>query len=157
MFLSFFWHWKLIVLACFLALSGCSEPPTPEEAKVGAKRALDFCKVTFAEKNMSAGYKMLASNTRKDISPQIFEEIMKQLHPDGYPSQFKALEYQKIPEKNMMDIFLIGNHGDKKFHYRVTLKGTAEKGFWVNEVYRSADSIVSFGDRHKIVPPIESQ
>ena len=146
-------NWFL--LAMFLCFSqACSEPPTPEEAFQAGRCALEFCQITFSQKKMTAGYALLSPNTKRDISQADFEEIMKQLHPDGFPTKFKAVEYEKLEGKSMMDIYLIAERGNKKFYYRVTLKGTPDTGYSVNEVYRSIDVIPSFGSRHKIQPPL---
>ena len=100
-----FWRLSLLVLA----LAGCVGSVRHDET-LAAKRALEFVRVAFIDKNLDRAYEMLAAGGKRHVPLDKFKQSMAAMHPRGYPSKVTAVEYEPMAGEKAIYIFLRGQN-----------------------------------------------
>lgn len=128
----------LLFLFLFLVLfsSGCIRVLHHDEQKA-AIEAEKFAEVAFVQQDFKQAYNTISDELKKYISLDEFTSTIEKMHPDGYPLNVSAVEYEPVPGQQAMNIFLCGQdeQGDY-YYYRFVMQGTADKGYEVNGCFR---------------------
>jgi len=123
-----------LVLALVATLLACAETIQHDE-NLAAKRALEFARVIFREKNLDKGYALLSDNAKRHIPLDKFKQTITAMHPRGYPDRVTAVEYEPMAGEKAIYIFLSGRDADDiSFNYRVTMEGTAATDYRVLKI-----------------------
>ena len=128
----------LFVLLFFILQVGCQVQSFYHEPDIAATSAIYFAETAFIKREMKESYHLLSDDARKYITFQKYQTIVYELHPNGYPSTLKKLEYEPVPGQKAMNIFLLGENEKEKFYYRLALQGTAKDGYRVCGLYRGS-------------------
>jgi hypothetical protein len=95
----------LLALAC-IPLPSCINILVHDEKAAGAA-ATRFAQAAFVKKD-NAAYELAAREFRDKVSRQQFAEIIAKIHPQGFPTEVVATEFEPIPSKRGMVIYLHG-------------------------------------------------
>jgi len=130
--------WRLggysLILALIATIAGCAESVKHDEA-LAAKRALEFARVVFLDKDLDKGYTLLSDNGKRHIPLDKFKQTITAMHPRGYPDRVTAIEYEPMAGEKAIYIFLTGrNADDQSFNYRVTMEGTADTDYKILKI-----------------------
>ena len=123
-----------LMLALTATLMACAETVKHDEG-LAAKRALEFARVVFFEKDLDKGYTLLSENAKRHIPLDKFKQTIKAMHPNGYPDRVTAIEYEPMAGEKAIYIYLTGrNADDQSFNYRITMEGTAAADYKVLKI-----------------------
>ena len=141
----------LAITATFLA---CAEKVKHNEG-LAAKRALEFARVVFFEKDLDKGYSLLSDNAKLHIPLNKFKQTITAMHPNGYPDRVTAIEYEPMADEKAIYIYLTGrNAADQSFNYRVTLEGTAATDYKVLTIDQGGGFPTLSNQKRPFKPPI---
>jgi hypothetical protein len=125
--------------AIVLLVIGC-KPKTKvgrDERNMAFDGALDFAEVAFFQQNYRKAYLLVSEDCEKTFEE--FSSSIDKLHPRGFPTAVRAMEYEPIPGQGKFDIFLNGrNYAGEEFYYRLVMQGTCETNYKVFFLERSA-------------------
>ena len=125
---------------CFLGLAlvvlafvGCVGSVRHDEA-LAAKRALEFVRAAFIDKNLDKAYEMLSDGGKRHVPLDKFKQSIAAMHPRGYPTKVTAIEYEPMAGEKAIYIFMKGQNSEDQFGYRITLEGSADTDYRVLRV-----------------------
>lgn len=140
----------------FAFLVGCSTRIINHDENSAGKSAIEFAKKTFIAQDFQSGYQLLSENGKRFIEPTRFEQAVRQIHPTSFPTIVTAKEYEPIPGKKLINIFLEGDSISEKFYYRIALEGTSETGYHVEGFYRGKTPYPPSNFRQNLKIPLTS-
>ena len=103
---------------------------------MAANSAVEFARAAFVEKDDGKAFKLLWDGGRQPVSREWLAESVRKMHPNGYPTEVKAIEYEPVPGQPAMSIYLRGTNGSEEFLYRLLLQGTSDTGYKVSDFFR---------------------
>lgn len=133
----------LIFAAALLPGCGCNVPfvPTlkfsnqdPDQAAVGA---IVFAKEAFIDLDQPKAYALLSDEARQHVSFEQYLNVIARMHPQGFPKEVVATGHQPIPNADAVLIWMEGEGGGERFHYRLTMRGKSPAGYKVAEMFRT--------------------
>ena len=101
---------------------------------LAAKRALEFTRVAFIDKNFDKAYELLSAGGKRHVPLDKFKQSIAAMHPRGYPTKLTAIEYEPMAGENAIYIFMKGQNSEDQFGYRITLQGSADTDYRVLKV-----------------------
>jgi hypothetical protein len=110
-------------LAPFVLLASCAGSVKHDET-LAAKRAIEFARLAFVQKNIDKGYELLSDGGKRHLSHDKFKETVTRMHPRSFPTKVTATEFQPMPGEKAIWIYLAGQNADEQFQYRLTMEGT---------------------------------
>jgi len=116
-----------------LAFVGCAGSVRHDEA-LAAKRALEFTRVAFIDKNLDRAYELLSDGGKRHVPLDKFKQSIAAMHPRGYPTKVTAIEYEPMAGEKAIYIFMKGQNSEDQFGYRITLEGSADTDYRVLKV-----------------------
>ena len=122
-----------LTLAFALTFTACAQTVKHDET-LAAKRALEFARVVFLEKDLDKGYTLLSDGGKRHIPLDKFKQTIAAMHPRGYPDRVTAIEYEPMAGEKAIYIYLTGQNGEEQFNYRVTMEGTADSDYKVLKI-----------------------
>ncbi|MGH7872426.1 MAG: hypothetical protein ACREQO_09425, partial [Candidatus Binatia bacterium] len=131
----FFMHRQIFLRLSLLVLAfaGCVDSVRHDET-LAAKRALDFVRAAFIDKNLDKAYGMLSDGGKRHVPLDKFKQSIAAMHPRGYPTKVTAIEYEPMAGEKAIYIFLKGQNSEEQFGYRITLEGSADTDYRVLKV-----------------------
>lgn len=151
---SKYWaEFRLSTLAVILIIAGCAESVKHDPA-LAAKRALEFGRVVFIEKNLDKGYDLLADGGRRHVPRDKFKQSLAAMHARDYPTKLAAMEYEPMADEKAIYIFVRGQNGEEQFNYRLTLEGTASTDYKVLKVDQGTGFFSLANKKQAFKPPI---
>ena len=130
----------ILIVIVVTVSSGCHGRDTHaliHDPIAAAAAAEEFARVAFVERNADKAYTLVWEEWKKELSFGMLIVTMKQVHPSGSPAQVRAIEYEPIPDKPAIAIFLNGeNDAGEKFYYRFVMAGSAAAGYKVGGFLR---------------------
>jgi hypothetical protein len=105
---------------------------------MAALGAVSFAKESFIDLNQPVAYGLLSEGMQRRLSEDQFINLVAEMHPKAFPRVVTATEYEPVPGQDAVNIFLYGENGDKKFHYRLTMRASAYGGYNVASLFRIA-------------------
>ncbi len=121
------------LLMVVLAFVGCAGSVRHDET-LAAKRALEFTRVAFIDKNLDKAYELLSDGGKRHVPLDKFKQSIAAMHPRGYPTKLTAIEYEPMAGENAIYIFIKGQNSEDQFGYRITLQGSADSDYRVLKV-----------------------
>lgn len=134
-------------------LVGCKASVISHDENKAALQAVRFAEVAFVTRDFDQAYTMFVPDLQKRLSPVDFRAAVDKLHPDGFPSELEATDFEPIPGQEAMEIFITGSNGSKIFHYRFTMFGTSTTGYRVAGMYRNSAPYSKAPLRQKLSSP----
>lgn len=134
--------WASVVSAALLSCMSCIPIPIPiststtHDPDLAATKAVLFVKEAFIDLNQPGAYDFLSEEMRRSASLEQFINMVARMHPNGFPLEITAAEYESTPRNDAMFIWLYGKGADESFYYRVRMEGTTETGYKVAEMLR---------------------
>jgi hypothetical protein len=124
---------KKIISATFtlVFLTSCTVTVISHDEDMAAKSAIEYARVALVKQDIQNSYSLISDNAKKTVSFENYSQVLSKIHTSLYPISLTAEEYEPIPGKKGMDIFLYGENGSEKFYYRVIMEGTAQAGYKV--------------------------
>ena len=101
-----------------------------------ATRAILFAKEAFIDLNQPGAYEFLSEDMRRNLPLNKFIALIAQMHPAAFPRDVIATDYEPMPGQKSMFIWLYGENGSEKFHYRLKMAGTTETDYMVAGMLR---------------------
>jgi hypothetical protein len=120
----------ILLLACVPTVTRLEHRPD-----LAAKVASDFAQVAFVEHDARRAYDLLWEQGKARVQ---FEKSLVEMHPQGYPTEVNAVEYEPIFGQPAMNIFLHGVRGEEQYYYRIVVQGTAPTGYKVSDCLRGS-------------------
>ena len=108
------------------------------EPKDAAQAAAEFAEVAFVERDLPRAHGLMSEAARRNVPMGQFTDLVAQMHPNGYPTEVSATEFEPIPGQRAMNIFLRGTGGGEEFYYRFVLEGDARSGYRVTYLGRGS-------------------
>jgi hypothetical protein len=143
----------IAAFALILSFSGCAESVKHDEA-LAAKRALEFGRVVFVEKNLDKGYDLLGDGGRRHVPREKFKQSLAAMHARDYPTKLAAMEYEPMADERAIYIFLRGQSSEEQFNYRVTMEGTAATDYKVLKVDQGTGFFTLSNKKQAFKPPL---
>lgn len=103
---------------------------------MAAIEAVKFAKTAFVEQNFVKAHGMLPKETDAKFTSDSLKDMVTKMHPNSYPKVVTATEFERMPGKKAMLIYLYGENENEKFYYRLTMVGTSDSGYKVYQLYR---------------------
>ncbi len=103
-----------------------------------ARTAVGFAKCAFMQGDIVSSYSKLSERTKRTLSLAEYERALSAMHPAGRPLSLEATEYERVPSKPMIYIYLDGWNASERFYYRLVLEGTANAGYTVSGLFRGS-------------------
>ena len=126
-----------IVIWAFIVTFGCAKVKVLQhDEHAAAMSAEEFAQTAFVERQNTKAYELAGARLKKEVTFDKFKTVMQNLHPKGVPGEVKAKEFEPIPGHEGMHIFLEGRNDNEQFFYRITMEGTAPKGYKVAGIWR---------------------
>lgn len=120
-----------------------------------AAKAGEFARLAFLDRNFTAAYDLFWEEGKKEVSLDRLTEVVKGMHPTGYPDRVAAVAVEPVKGKPAIVVFLDGTSGKGNFHYHITMAGSAEKGYRVAGIYRDPVPVAASKERRPLTakPP----
>jgi hypothetical protein len=126
----------LIVSAGF----GCSLKYYNHDASSAGKTALRFSDFAFVQRDFKSAYDLITHDKPGSVSDEQLANLVRGMHPNNdYPTKVSLDEYEVVPGKPIIFIYLSGSYPDKKIYYLIVTEGQKGIGYKVTELYRSDD------------------
>jgi hypothetical protein len=116
-----------------LTFVGCADSVRHDET-LAAKRALEFTRVAFIDKNLDKAYELLSDGGKRHVPLDNFKQSITAMHPRGYPTKLTAIEYEPMAGEKAIYIFMRGQNSEEQFGYRITLEGSADTDYRILKV-----------------------
>jgi hypothetical protein len=113
----------LIIGLVTIALASCAGTVKHDET-LAAKRAIEFARFVFIDKNFAKGYELLSDGGKRHLSLEKFTETLTRMHPRSFPTKVTATEFQPMPGEKAIWIYLAGQNAEDQFQYRLTMEAT---------------------------------
>lgn len=127
---------------------GCGHDP-----QSAAESAETFARAAFQAHNLDEAYALLSDDARAQMSKQQLAAVLQRMHPVGYPTALHAVEYEPLPNRAALNVFLLGAGAGEAFSYRLTLDGGRWRGYQVGGLYRYLEGFPASGARLPLPPP----
>ena len=151
--------WKglcLAVLALAMVVAGCTESVKHDEV-LAAKRALEFGRVAFIEKNFDKGYDLLADGGRRHVPRDKFKQSIAAMHARDFPTNLTANEFEPMADEKAIYIFVRGRNSENEFSYRLTLEGTAVTDYKVLKIDQGTGFFTLSSKKQAFTPPLTTE
>ncbi len=125
----------LLVFLVGLAISANAEVLIHDE-HIAAAKAVEFGRAAFVEQDFQDAYRLLSDETKANWSFSQMTEMIKKMHPYGFPLKIIAVEFEPMPGERSMNIFLRGSRKSEDFHYRLVMHGDAGAGYHISGFFR---------------------
>jgi len=130
---AIFFAQVILLLACVPTVRRLEHRPD-----LAAKAASDFAQVAFVDHDARRAYELLWEQGKARVPLAEFEKALVEMHPQGYPTEVSAVEYEPIFGQPAMNIFLHGVRGEEQYYYRIVVQGTAPTGYRVSDCLRGS-------------------
>jgi len=135
---------SLFVVLLGLGLGAClekTETASPvsdilHDENSAAKVAAAFVDALAVKRNPNAAWGLLAVGTQAELPPPKLAEILRNMHPKGYPGRVQASQFEPLPGQKRMNVYVDGT-GEDGFSYQVVLEGDSGAGYRVLAIHRS--------------------
>lgn len=124
-------------LGCDALMPGRDSSRSPD-LDMAALSAVSFAKESFVDLNQPVAYGFLTEGMQRKLNEDQFINLVAEMHPKAFPRVVTAMEYEPVPGRDAMNIFLYGENGEKKFYYRLTMSGAPSGGYNVAGLFRIA-------------------
>ena len=139
----------LLCLSVAIAPLGCIESIEHDPARA-AKKAAEFVQVAFVKSDADRGYALLAPATKRYVSLEQFKQVIARMHPQAAPKSVRVLDSEPMKGEKAIYVYLLGENSGERFHYRITLAGTAKTDYGVLKFERSNEPHAGSSDRKKL-------
>ena len=150
-------RWPLASLLLVVAvLSGCAKSVEHDEVRA-AKRALEFARAVFFEKDLDRGYDLLADAGKRHVPRGKFKESLSAIHSRSYPTKLTARQYEPMADEKAIYIFITGQNSEEQFSYRVTMEGSAASDYRVLKIDQGSGFFTLSSRKKAFDPPIVAE
>lgn len=105
---------------------------------MAAAQAETWARAAFVEQDAQRAYDLFWEEGKKRVTRDWIAEGIVEMHPNRYPSEIHATEYEPILGQPAMMIFLRGSGSGEEFHYRLILHGTVQTDYRVSDFFRGS-------------------
>ena len=139
----------LLCLSVAIALLGCIGSIEHDPARA-AKKAEEFVDVAFVRNDGERGYALLAPATKRYVSLEQFKRVVARMHPQAAPKSVRVLDSEPMKGEKAIYVYLSGENSGERFHYRITLEGTAKTDYGVLKFERFLEPYAGSSERKKL-------
>jgi hypothetical protein len=144
---------SLAVFALVILVAGCAESVKHDET-LAARRALEFGRVIFLEKNLDQGYALLADGGRRHVPRDKFKQSIAAMHTRDYPTTLAAVEFEPMADEKAIYIFVRGQNREEQFNYRFTMEGTPATDYKVLKIDQGSGFFTLSNKKQAFKPPL---
>jgi hypothetical protein len=119
----------LIIVVMLALLPACGIRTSKQNPDKAATSAVGFAKVALVDRDMDKAYQLLDAEAQSNVPKEKFVEILLDMNSDSLVRVVTATEFEAIPGQDAMNIYLVGENGRDKFHYRIPMKGSDTDGY----------------------------
>jgi hypothetical protein len=123
------------LVSCALLFYSCAQS-FEHDQKLAAKRAVEFARVVFVEREFEKGYALLSDSAKRYVPLEKFKETVIKSHPRTYPITITATDFEPMSGEKAIYIYLTGENDGEHFYYTLTLDGTAATDYSVTRFSR---------------------
>lgn len=142
-------RWVPLLAGVILASGawGCGHSPNS-----AARSAQEFADAAFQRQDLEEAYDLLTDDARVQMSKEQLGQLLLRMHPVGAPSGIHAVEYELLPNREAINVFLLGDGVGETFSYRLTMDGNRLRGYGVGGLYRYLEGFPAGGSRVPLEP-----
>ena len=122
-----------VVITCCMLMS-CVNVIAHDE-KAAARAATEFARTAFVDRDYAKAHGLLATRSQSEIPTDKLTDAIARMHPKSYPSRVTATEYEPLPGRRGMNIYVKGDGDGEDFFYRLVMEGDAA-GYRVTGLFR---------------------
>jgi len=152
--------WKVLCLAALalatIMIAGCAESVKHDEV-LAAKRALEFGRLAFVEKNLDKGYELLSDGGKRYVPRDKFKQSVAAMHARNFPTKLAAIEYEPMADEKAIYIFIRGQNSEDQFNYRLTMEGSATTGYKVLKIDQGTGFFTLSNKKQAFKPPLTTE
>ncbi len=128
---------KIITGLLILLFVGCAQVNVlHHDEDMAANSAKHFANIVLIDKKFQIAYGLMSNNAQNYFNFDKFKSMIQEIHPNGYPAEVIATDYEPIPGQAGMNILLEGKNQKEIFYYRLLMEGTKDKGYKVSGIWR---------------------
>lgn len=127
---------NILVSFILIFFVGCSVRVINHDEDMAAKSAIEWAKIALIQHDFQKAYSLSSDNLKKIGNFDQFNQVGLKIHPSLFPVSLVAKEYQNIPSKEAMYIYLFGENNGEQFYYRILMEGTENTGYKVGGFWR---------------------
>ena len=129
---------KGLVASLLLTLTAaCSFRAFKQNPIMAAASATQFAQAAFVEKNIDKAFSMLDPEAQANITKEKFSEGLTRMNTPTAPESIVATDFEPIQGHEGMNIYVTGESDNETFYYRISMKGTQDKGYKPVGLYRN--------------------
>jgi hypothetical protein len=98
-----------------------------------AQKAAQFAEVVFVRQDYERAYTLLSEELREKVPFEKFKGLILQGHVEGFPTVVKATDFEPLPGRKAMGVFLDGANSGLRFYYRLIMQGTKATDYQVSD------------------------
>jgi hypothetical protein len=142
----------VVALASLAGLVSCISIVSHDE-QMAAKVATSFAQAAFVDRNDAKAHELLNASTQARFDVKAFGEMIAKMHPQSFPSQVVATDFESIPGQQALFIDVEGQGQGEPFFYRFVLDGDAKVGYKIADFVRSGEANPSKNKQSLIFRP----
>lgn len=139
---------RFMALVFIAALVSCKGSINHDEVSA-TKTALQFARDAFVNQESENAYALLSDSAKRYVTRETFKESLSKWHPNSFPTEVTASEYQPVPGEKLMHVYLKGKNSNARFNYELIMEGDAATGYRVASFERSGQPLPWSSTRKK--------
>ncbi len=117
---------------------GCSINVINHDADEAGRAALSFSERAFVRRDFNSAFELITHTKSGSVTVEQIQNLVQEMHPDGqYPSTVELSEYEVIPGKPIIRVFLKSSINGSNAYYLIVVEGQRGTGYEVTELYKS--------------------
>lgn len=125
------------LLAIFLLMGTACIRFSNHSPIMAAMSATQFAQVAFVEKNTDKAFSMLHPDLQAYTTKEKFAQGLTKMNSPTAPTSIMATDYEPVQGEEGMNIYLTGENDTKTFYYRISMKGSQNKGYKPAGLFRN--------------------
>jgi len=137
---------RVVLLIVCCSLPACVSVISHDE-KAAANAATEFANAAFVDRDFAKAHELMAPDLRGRIAADKLPDLIAEMHPDSFPSQVVATDFEPMPGQRGMVIYLKGQGDTVEMYYRFVMEGDGAAGYRVTGLFRGNAPYVSTNKR----------
>lgn len=119
----------------------------PDSAAI---KGVEFARTAIIEGDYPSAYQQLSRKGQQELTVEKLQDLIIRMHPKNWPRSIAAIEYEPLPGREAMNIFLFAKDGNENFVYMFVMDGTADTGYKVSGIVRRQTPLATSSTRRPL-------
>jgi hypothetical protein len=124
------------LLGALLNMSTACIKAIRHDEDLAATSAVVFARDALVHRDYLGAYRLLTPNSQKESGVKELKDSIVQMHPKNWPTSITAIEYEPLPGREAMTIYLYAREANEDFIYSILMEGNADIGYRVSRISR---------------------